>query len=272
MTHQQERDEHIHLQRKVYEDGITLLSQLQASSLARGARTTLTHPCRRFSSWPCMTPRCCSWILSAWKDHQERLNDRMSLPSVHEPHVKKTGLPDLAAISGLAEQEAQRRLKQEGTNELPLSHKRSLLIIALDVVREPMFLLLLAGSVVYLALGDVREALALLVVIRRISRPHDAVLGSVEGIDGYQDIEGYANSETVPGLIAYRFDAPLFFANAGYFLSQVRELIASAESPVLWLLITENVTLPCEHQPFLYSACDVNAVCSVRRYVSLADK
>lgn len=83
----------------------------------------------------------------------------------------------------------------------------------------------------------VAVALALLVVIRRISRPHDAVLGSIEGVDGYHDIEGYANSETVPGLIAYRFDAPLFFANADYFLSQVRELVALAETPVAWLLI-----------------------------------
>ncbi len=45
----------------------------------------------------------------------------MSLPSVHESYVNKTGLPDLAAISGLAEQEAQRRLKQAGYNELPAS-------------------------------------------------------------------------------------------------------------------------------------------------------
>ena len=79
--------------------------------------------------------------------------------------------------------------------------------------------------------------LALLVVISRISRPHDAVLGSVEGIDGYHDIEAYANCETMPGLIAYRFDGPLFFANADYFLTRVRELLATAESPVKWLLI-----------------------------------
>ena len=83
----------------------------------------------------------------------------------------------------------------------------------------------------------VAVALALLVVIHRISRPHDAVLGSIEGVDGYHDIEGHTNSETMPGLIAYRFDAPLFFANADYFLSQVRELVASAETPVAWLMI-----------------------------------
>ena len=83
----------------------------------------------------------------------------------------------------------------------------------------------------------VAVVLALVVVIGRISRPHDAVLGSVEGVDGYQDIEQYANSETVRGLIAYRFDAPLFFANADHFLTQVQELIDAAEPPIEWLLI-----------------------------------
>lgn len=74
-------------------------------------------------------------------------------------------------------------------------------------------------------------------MIGRISRPHDAVLGSVEGVDGYQDILQYANCETVPGLIAYRFDAPLFFANAEHFVTEVMELINSAQPPVEWLLI-----------------------------------
>jgi SulP family sulfate permease len=83
----------------------------------------------------------------------------------------------------------------------------------------------------------VAVGLALVVVIGRISRPHDAVLGSVEGVDGYQDIEGYANSQTVPGLIAYRFDAPLFFANADHFLTEVQELIDAAEPHAEWLLI-----------------------------------
>ncbi len=79
--------------------------------------------------------------------------------------------------------------------------------------------------------------LALLIVISRISRPHDAVLVSVEGIDGYHDIDAYTGSETVPGLIAYRFDAPLFFANADRFLTQARELIAAAGLGVKWFLI-----------------------------------
>src|SRR6266516_1353837 len=80
----------------------------------------------------------------------------------------------------------------------------------------------------------VAVVLALLVVIRRISRPHDAVLGSVEGIDGYHDINENESLETVPGLIAYRFDAPLFFANADFFLTHARELIAASDHPVEW--------------------------------------
>jgi SulP family sulfate permease len=109
-------------------------------------------------------------------------------------------------------------------------------------VRRIEFYLALVTLVGVLSIGIlagvlIAVLLALLVLISRISRPHDAVLGSVEGVDGYQDIEAYTNSETEPGLIAYRFDAPLFFANANYFLSRVRELIATAESPIKWILI-----------------------------------
>ncbi len=50
-------------------------------------------------------------------------------------------------------------------------------------------------------------------------------------------IEQYANSETVPGLIACRFDAPLFFANANHFLTEVQELMDAADPSVEWLLI-----------------------------------
>jgi SulP family sulfate permease len=84
---------------------------------------------------------------------------------------------------------------------------------------------------------------SLLLVISRISRPHTAVLGTVEGIDGYHDIEAHTSSETVPGLIAYRFDAPLFFANADYFLTQVRELIAAADTPVECLVIDAEAVI-----------------------------
>ena len=66
------------------------------------------------------------------------------------------------AITGLSEDEASRRLLQEGYNELPSAKPRGLLAIALSVVREPIFLLLIACGVVYLLLGDAREASMLL--------------------------------------------------------------------------------------------------------------
>ena len=69
---------------------------------------------------------------------------------------------DLKNLTGLTEEEAAKRLRQEGYNELPSAKKRSVLAIALDVAREPMFLLLVACGLLYLFLGDVQEALMLL--------------------------------------------------------------------------------------------------------------
>jgi Ca2+-transporting ATPase len=71
-------------------------------------------------------------------------------------------LADLAASAGLADEEARRRLRDEGPNELPVSKPRSLLRLFRDIVLEPMFLLLVACGAIYLMLGDRREALMLL--------------------------------------------------------------------------------------------------------------
>ena len=64
--------------------------------------------------------------------------------------------------TGLSEAEVTLRLQQHGYNELPSSKGRSILATAWDVVREPMFLLLLACGTIYLFLGDVQEAVMLL--------------------------------------------------------------------------------------------------------------
>ena len=64
---------------------------------------------------------------------------------------------------GLSESEARRRLKAEGGNELPRSDRRTPLRIAIEVLREPMLMLLLVGGVIYLALGDLKEAVILVV-------------------------------------------------------------------------------------------------------------
>src|SRR3990167_1171911 len=69
---------------------------------------------------------------------------------------------DISNFSGLTEQEAAERLREEGYNEIPSTKRRSIVAIAFELVRQPMFLLLVGGGVIYLALGDVRESLMLL--------------------------------------------------------------------------------------------------------------
>ena len=66
------------------------------------------------------------------------------------------------ALAGLSSDEAQRRLDRDGPNELPRTGRRSVFRIALEVLREPMLALLLAGGVAYMLLGDLSEALILL--------------------------------------------------------------------------------------------------------------
>lgn len=69
---------------------------------------------------------------------------------------------NIKSFRGLSEQEANKRLLEEGYNELPSAKPRSVLAIALSVVREPMLLLLVGGGILYILLGDVQEALMLL--------------------------------------------------------------------------------------------------------------
>src|SRR5512136_1367420 len=65
-------------------------------------------------------------------------------------------------LQGLTEQQALERLAQDGYNELPSAKKRSILHIVFEIVREPMFLMLIACGALYLVLGDTEEALMLL--------------------------------------------------------------------------------------------------------------
>ena len=67
-----------------------------------------------------------------------------------------------APIRGLTETDAQARLKIEGYNELPRPDRRTPFRIVIEVLREPMLALLVGGGVIYLALGDLQEALILL--------------------------------------------------------------------------------------------------------------
>ena len=74
-------------------------------------------------------------------------------------------------------------------------------------------------------------------------RPHYAVLGRVDGVRGYHDIKRYPAARRVPGLVLFRWDAPLFFANAELFRQRVLEAIAESPGPVRRIVLTaEPVT------------------------------
>ena len=74
-------------------------------------------------------------------------------------------------------------------------------------------------------------------------RPHSAILGRVEGVNGYHDIARYPQARQVPGLVLFRWDAPLFFANAEVFRERVVDTVAHSPTPVRWLVIAaEPVT------------------------------
>ena len=74
-------------------------------------------------------------------------------------------------------------------------------------------------------------------------RPHYAVLGRIDGIEGYHDVTRYANARLIPGLVLFRWDAPLFFANAELFQECVLNAVAAAQTSVQWLVVAaEPVT------------------------------
>ena len=74
-------------------------------------------------------------------------------------------------------------------------------------------------------------------------RPHSAVLGRVDGVRGYHDVARYPEARRVPGLVLFRWDAPLFFANAELFRQRLSRAIASSPTPVRRVVVTaEPVT------------------------------
>jgi high affinity sulfate transporter 1 len=68
-------------------------------------------------------------------------------------------------------------------------------------------------------------------------RPHFAVLGRAEGVKGYHDIKRYPDARRVPGLVLFRWDAPLFFANAELFRERVLDAVEESPTPVRWLVV-----------------------------------
>ena len=85
-------------------------------------------------------------------------------------------------------------------------------------------------------------ALSLVDFVRRTSRPHDAVLGVVPGRAGFHDVSRVRDAEQLEGALVYRFDAPLFYANAERFRARVRSLVKRRGD--VRLVVIEASTIP----------------------------
>ena len=113
--------------------------------------------------------------------------------------------------------------------------------------RKAEFLLAIAAFLGVALLGvlpgiAIAVGLSILNVFRRSWWPYDTVLGRVEGLAGYHDIQSYPDASQLPGLVIYRFDAPLFFANATTFRDEVRRFAAAEPKPRWIVIAAEPVT------------------------------
>lgn len=85
--------------------------------------------------------------------------------------------------------------------------------------------------------------LSLLDLIRRIAHPHDGILGYVPGVAGMHDVEDYPRATQVPGLVVYRYDSPLFFANADDFLTRALAAVRRAEPTPHWFVLNAEANI-----------------------------
>jgi MFS superfamily sulfate permease-like transporter len=85
-------------------------------------------------------------------------------------------------------------------------------------------------------------AISILNVFRRMWRPYRAELGLVDGLEGYHDLTSHPEGETMDGLVVFRFDAPLVFANSRTFRDEVRGLAASDPAPTWIVVAAEPIT------------------------------
>jgi MFS superfamily sulfate permease-like transporter len=103
----------------------------------------------------------------------------------------------------------------------------------------------LAGVLVFDILYGVLVAvgLSLLDLLRRVARPHDGILGYAPGVAGMHDVDDYPGTRQIPGLVVYRYDSALFFANAEDFKKRALAAVAAAHPAAEWLLINAEANV-----------------------------
>ncbi|MFI7680452.1 sulfate permease [Actinophytocola sp. NPDC049390] len=114
--------------------------------------------------------------------------------------------------------------------------RRSELALALATTAGVLLLGVLNGVLV--AIG-----LSILDLLRRIARPHDGILGEVPGMAGMHDVDDYPRATRIPGLVVYRYDAPLCFANADDFRRRALAAVEASPTPAVWFLLNAEANV-----------------------------
>ncbi|MEU9242877.1 sulfate permease [Streptomyces shenzhenensis] len=140
-----------------------------------------------------------------------------------------------AVLGALVVYAATRMTDLAGFRRLAAFRRRELLL-ALGCLTGVLVLDILYGVLVAVGLS-VAELLT------RVARPHDAVEGLVPGLAGMHDIDDYPTARTVPGLLVYRYDSPLFFANAENFHRRALAAVDGQSRPVRWFVLNAEANV-----------------------------
>ncbi|MEU1192951.1 sulfate permease [Streptomyces sp. NPDC005859] len=116
------------------------------------------------------------------------------------------------------------------------SFRRRELLLAVGCLAGVLALDILYGVIIAVGLS-VAELLT------RVARPHDAVEGLVPGVAGMHDVDDYPQARTIPGLLVYRYDSPLFFANAEDFRRRALAAVDEQTDPVRWFVLNTEANV-----------------------------
>ncbi|MFJ5260091.1 SulP family inorganic anion transporter [Streptomyces sp. NPDC088387] len=140
-----------------------------------------------------------------------------------------------AVLGALVVYAAVRMIDLAGFRRLA-SFRRRELLLALGCLAGVLALGILYGVLVAVGLS-VAELLS------RVARPHDAIEGVVPGVAGMHDVDDYPMARTIPGLLVYRYDSPLFFANAEDFRRRALAAVDAQTAPVRWFVLNTEANV-----------------------------
>jgi sulfate permease, SulP family len=129
------------------------------------------------------------------------------------------------------------------------SGSRTALALASGARSQVYSLVALAAVVTILLAADILYGVLLAIglsvaeMLHRVARPHDGVLGLVPGLAGMHDVDDYPHATTVPGLVVYRYDSPLFFANAENFHRRALAAVDGQPGPVRWFVLNAEANV-----------------------------